>query len=149
MKLFLTSLLKKNKTPCLYPQVLCLCLTHWLICLFNEFIGHVLYVTAFHVCLCLCGLLQFVCACRHVCACVCVSVCVFVCLCVCSCVSSGARVCTWAHEMQKHLRIINTPLAADERVPACSTLTFRGPVSLKFKHTYTCLQSPHLQSFSV
>jgi len=59
----------------------------------------------------------------------------FSCICVGGCVRQWAAwVGNCAHETQKRLWIINTPLAADERVPARSALTFREPVSLRFKH---------------
>lgn len=85
------------------------CYTGW--CLFN---GLFLCTVYGFVCVCLCGWIWCVCVCQW-----------------------GAWVGTCTHRNQKHLWIINTPLAADERVPARSALTFRGPVSLRFKDTCT------------
>lgn len=73
------------------------------------------------------------------------------CFFVCVCVGVGvgvSRVLGWAPVSMRLLWIINIPLAADKRVPACSALTFRGPVSLRFKHARTRSHSPHLRSFS-
>lgn len=75
-----------------------------------------------------------------------------VCLCVWLGGSVGVCVCVsvlgWAPVRFRLLWIINTPLAADERVPAHSVLTFRGPLSLRFNHTRTCPHFPHLQGTS-
>lgn len=75
----------------------------------------------------------------------CLSVCVGGWFGGCVCVS---QVLGWAPVCLRLLWIINTPLAADERVPARSVLTFRGPLSLRFNHAHTCPHSPHLQGAS-